>query len=206
MSFNEEFIHLYSLIFGLSLSFVFFALGLLIYVYKFYNLIAGYNRSSEEEKKQYDIEELAKHVGQGLITLSVLLTLSTIFFFLELYLWFNIFIGLFIFIAFIIPIGALKFMPEQQRLIKEGSADAKHPFFRRVLPEKVYRSLERKTRLWLQVCSKCGHRTDFWEAGGVRGGGIGEPSTLQYCEKCKKFHMHKIRKKTFEELDLFPLD
>lgn len=188
------------LIFGGSLSFIFFVLGILIYKYKWYGLIAGYNLSPDHIKKQYDMEGLAKHVGQGLMTLAVLLTISTALFYFELYGWFNASMCVFIFIALIIPLGAPKFMPEQQRLIKEGSADAKHPFLRRILPTSAHKSLEKKTRLWIQVCSKCGYKQDFWEAGGIRGGGVGEPRKFQYCENCSKLHMHKIRKKTTQEL------
>ncbi len=187
-------------IFGGSLSFIFLILGILIHKYKWYGLIAGYNHSPDHIKKQYDIESLAKHVGQGLITLAVLLIISTVLFYFEWYRSFNVTMFVFVFIAIIIPLGALKFMPEQQRLIKEGSADAKHPLLRRILSTSVYRSLETKTRLWVQVCGECGHKQDYWEAGGVRGGGVGEPTKLQYCERCTKLHMHKIRKKTVQEL------
>ena len=132
------------LIFGGSFSLIFFVLGILIYKYKWYGLIAGYNHSPEHIQKQYDIEGLAKHVGQGLMTLAVLLIISTALFYFKLYGWFNASMGVFIFIAFIIPLGAPKFMPEQQRLIKEGSADAKHPILRRTLPTSIYKSLEKK--------------------------------------------------------------
>ncbi len=191
---------LLALIFGGSLSLIFFVLGILIYKYKWYGLIAGYNLSPDHIKKQYDIEGLAKHVGQGLMTLAVLLIISTALFHFEWYRSFNVSMCVFVFIAIIIPLGTPKFMPEQQRLIKEGSADAKHPLLRRILSTGAYKSLEKKTRLWIQVCSKCGHKQDYWEAGGVRGGGVGEPIKLQYCERCTKPHMHKIRKKTAQEL------
>lgn len=200
MTNDEIYYSFLALIFGTSLSLIFFVLGILIYKYKWYHLIAGYNTSPDDIKSQYDIKGLAKHVGQGLMTIAVLLIISTILFYFKLYTWFYISIGIFIFISLIIPIGAPKFMPEQQRLLKEGSADAKHPFLRKVLSKSAYQSLEKKTRLWIQVCNRCGHKQDFWEAGGVRGKAFGEPSTLQYCERCRKLHMHKIRKKSHQEL------
>ena len=50
----------------------------------------------------------------------------------------------FILIGVIIALGAPRFMPEQQRFIKSGSPDAKHPVLRRLLAEDSYRSLEKK--------------------------------------------------------------
>jgi len=185
---------------GVIISLVFFILGLLISRYKCYGLIAGYNRAPKHIKKEYDIEGLADHVGNGLITLSVLLIISAVLFYFELQGWFYTSMSLFVLIAAIIPLGAPKFMPEEQRLIKAGSADAKHPVLRRMLSTASYKSLEQQTRKWIQVCGKCGHKKDFWEAGGVRGGGVGEPGKLQYCESCAKLSMHRIRKKTAQEL------
>ncbi len=185
---------------GSIIASAFFLLGLLIYRYKCYGLIIGYKHAPEHIKQQYDIEGLAKHVGQGLMTLAVLLIIGTVLLYFGLYGWFIAIMCVFILIAVIIPLGTSKFMPEQQQLITACSADAKHPILRRILPAGVYRSLEQSTRRWVQVCSKCGHKQDFWEAGGVRKGGIGEPRALQYCENCAKLHMHKIRKKTAQEL------
>ena len=199
--FKEEFFNpLHIIISGAIISLAFLFLGLSIYRYKCYNLIAGYNREPEHIKKQYDIEGLAKHVGQGLITLSALLIISAVLLYFELQGWFIAAMTVFILIAVIIPLGAPKFMPEQQRLEKAGSADAKHPILRRILSTASYKSLEQSTRKWIQVCRTCGHKQDFWEAGGVRSGGVGEPVKLQYCESCAKLHMHKIRKKTVQEL------
>ena len=76
MSINQLNVPLLTLVFGGSLSLIFFVLGILIYKYKWYGLIAGYNLSPDHIKKQYDIEGLAKHVGQGLMTLAVLLIIS----------------------------------------------------------------------------------------------------------------------------------
>jgi len=54
---------------GLLFFIVFVALGILLDRYKFYTLIAGYNRAPEATKEQYDIEGPAHHLGNGLITL-----------------------------------------------------------------------------------------------------------------------------------------
>jgi len=54
------------LIAGFLLSTIFIILGVLVVRYKYYNLIAGYNSAPEHIKKQYDIEGLAKHIGNGL--------------------------------------------------------------------------------------------------------------------------------------------
>jgi len=200
MTIDQSNYQVMQILFGTGLSFIFFILGILIYRYKHYYLIAGYNRAPEHVKKEYDIEGLAKHTGQGLMTLAVLLLICTAFAHFELYGWFTASMIIFIVIALIIPLGAPRFMPTQQRLIKAGSADAKHPILRNALSARAYQSLEKKTRQWIQVCNKCGHKQDFWEAGGVRGGGIGEPIKLQYCVSCDKLHMHKIRRKTAHEL------
>ena len=188
------------IILGIFVSLALFIPGLLISRYKFYHLIPVYNRDSEQIKKEYDIKGLADHMGHGLITLSVLLMISTVLYYFKFFGWCFASMSLFVLVVVIIPLGAPKFMPEQQKLLKSGSADAKHPFLRRVLSTAAYRSLEQKTRKWIQVCLKCGHKQDFWEAGGVRGGGVGEPVKLQYCEACEKNRFHKIRKKIAQEL------
>ncbi len=176
---------------GVLISIVLAVLGVLINRHKRYNLIPGYNRADETVKKQYDIQGLAEHIGNGLITLAVLLLISLVFRFLGLNTWFSVFIGIFIFIALVIIIGSPKFMP--------SPSDAKHPFLYRLLPAKLYKSIKEGTKQWLQVCKRCGHKQDFWDAGGVRSGGFGEPLKLQFCEKCQKLRMHKIRKKTKSE-------
>ena len=100
------------IIFGSLFSLLFFLLGILIYRYKYYNLIAGYNSEPDHIKKQYDIEGLAKHTGQGLITLAVLGMISTLLLFFNLLGWFIGAMCLFTLIAVIIPLGAHKFTPE----------------------------------------------------------------------------------------------
>jgi len=189
------------LMIGLLLSSIFIILGILVDRYKFYNLIAGYNSAPETIKKQYDIKGLANHVGNGLITLGVLLIISTILFYSGLFAWFKVIIFVFFFIVFIMLIGSLKFMPARQNLAAHSPADAKHPFLHWILPTKIYKAIEKGTRQWLQVCNQCGHKQDFWEAGGVRHKGYGEPTKLQMCENCKKLRWHKIRKKTTFEAD-----
>jgi len=103
---------------GFLLSTIFIILGILIHRYKYYNLIAGYNSAPEHIKKQYDIEELAKHIGNGLITLGVLLILGTIFLYFSLYTLFTVTFFIFLFIVFIILLASIKFMPYRQNLAK----------------------------------------------------------------------------------------
>ena len=43
------------------------------------NLIAGYNTSSEEEKRKYDEKKLCKIAGIGLLVISVLILIMIIF-------------------------------------------------------------------------------------------------------------------------------
>jgi len=189
------------LIAGLLLSTIFIILGILIYRYKYYNLIAGYNSAPEHKKKQHDIEGLAKHIGNGLITLGVLLILGTILLYFSLLTLFKVTFFIFLFIVFIMLIGSFKFMPYRQNLAKKSPSDARHHFLYCILPTKIYKALEKGTRQWLQECRHCGHKQDFWEAGGVRHKGYGEPTKLQMCVNCKKIRCHKIRKKTNFEAD-----
>lgn len=49
---------------GFLIGLLFIGAGIAITKYKCYWLIAGYNTSSAEEKKQVDIEQLAKHMGR----------------------------------------------------------------------------------------------------------------------------------------------
>ena len=188
-----------TLITGVFISIGLAVLGILINHYKCYKLIAGYHRATEEVKNQYDIQGLAEHIGNGLVTLGVLLIFSVVALYFGFNSWFKLFIGLFVFIALVIIIGTRKFMPARRNLMRSSPADAKHPFLYWLLPAASYRTLEIGTRQWLQVCNKCGHKQDFWEAGGVRQGGFGEPAKLQLCENCQKLRMHKIRRKTESE-------
>jgi len=188
-----------TLITGIFISIVLAILGILINHYKYYKLIAGYNRATEEIKKQYDIQGLAEHIGNGLVTLGVLLIFSVVSHYYGFYSWFKVFFGLFIFIALVIIIGTRKFMPARRNMRTSSAVDAQHPFLYWLLSSSAYKAIENGTRQWLQVCKKCGHKQDYWEAGGVRGGGIGEPVKLQLCENCQKLRMHKIRRKTESE-------
>lgn len=186
---------------GFTLSAIFIIQGILIYYYKCYNLIAGYNLSSENIKKQYDIEGLSKHIGHGLIVLGVLLFVSTILILTGLITLFTITAFIVLFMVLIIILGSRKFMPYTQNLIKESPSDAKHHFLHWILPEKVFRALEKGSRQWLQQCRHCGYKQDYWEAGNIRYKAIGEPTKLLWCENCKKFRFHKIRKKSVLEAE-----
>ena len=186
---------------GFTLSFIFIILGILIDRYKYYNLIAGYNLEPQHIKKQYDIEGLAKHIGNGLITLGVLLIISALFLYFSFLKLLTATIFLFLFIVLIILLGSRKFMPYTQNLMKESPSDARHHFVHWLLPEKIFRALEKGTRKWLQECRHCGYKQDYWEAGNIRYNAIGEPTQLQWCENCKKLRLHKVRKKTLLETE-----
>ncbi len=186
---------------GFLLSLFFAVLGVLVVRYRCYGLIAGYNRAPDSVKQQYDIEGLADHVGNGLISLGVLLAISSLLVFFRLWIWSAVFFVLFLFIVMIILIGSRKFMPARRQLAALSPTDAKHPFLHWLLSEQAFRAVESGTRQWLQECQSCGHKQDFWEAGGVRQGGIGEPRKLQLCGKCQTLRWQKIRRKTAQELE-----
>ena len=186
---------------GLVLSPIFIIFGILIVRYKYYNLIAGYNLSPDHIKKQYDIVGLSRHIGNGLITLGVVLILATVFLYFGFTKLLIAAFFIFLFIVLIMLIGSFKFMPYTQNLIKDSPSDAKHHFLHWLLPTKFYRAIEKGTIKWLQECRHCGYKMDYWEAGNVRYKAIGEPTQLQWCESCKKLRLHKIRKKTVLEAD-----
>ncbi len=189
------------LIAGLLLSTIFIIFGILIVRYKYYNLIAGYNQAPKHIKKQYDIEGLAKHIGNGLITLGLLLIISTLLLYSDLLTLFKVTFFIFLFIVFIMLLGSIKFMPYRQNIAKKSSSDERHHFLHRLLPTRIFRALEKGTRQWLQECRHCGYKQDYWEAGNVRYKAYGEPTKLGWCENCKKFRLHKIRKKSNFEAD-----
>jgi len=164
------------LIAGLLLSTIFIILGILIVQYKYYNLIAGYNQAPEHKKKQYDIEGLAKHIGNGLITLGVLLIISTLLLYSALLTLFKVTFFIFLFIVFIMLLSSIKFMPYRQNLDKKSPSDARHHFLHRLLSTKIIRAFEKGTRQWLQECRHCGYQQDYWEAGNVRYKAYGEPT------------------------------
>ena len=54
--------------------------GILIHKFKFYFLIAGYNMISKEEKEEYNVSSIGKHVGLCLYFLSGLSLAAGLFF------------------------------------------------------------------------------------------------------------------------------
>ena len=66
-----------------------------------YSLIAGYNTASRQEKLEYDIEGLAKHLGNGLVTLGVVAILAILSVYFGMLGIAGIFTGLFLFFVFI---------------------------------------------------------------------------------------------------------
>ena len=77
---------------------------------------------------------------------------------------------------------------------------AEHKFLKFILPAKAFAAVEAGTRQWLIECP-CGHRRDYWEAGGVRYKAVGEPRQWTICPACGKGKWHKVRKKTEAELN-----
>jgi len=75
---------------------------------------------------------------------------------------------------------------------------AEHKFLKFILPAAFFRAVKEGTRLWLIEC-KCGHKRDFWDAGGVRYKAVGEPRMYYKCPACDRGTWHKVRKKTDEE-------
>jgi len=72
---------------------------------------------------------------------------------------------------------------------------AEHKFLKFILPAKAFDAVRKGTKLWLIECP-CGHKRDFWDAGGVRYKAVGEPRQYLKCPKCGRGTWHKIRKKT----------
>jgi Bacterial PH domain len=77
-------------------------------------------------------------------------------------------------------------------------------FIQWLLPRSLFDALRRGTRSFIIEC-RCGHQRDLWDAGGVKGAG-NQKSTLAKCPQCGKLRWHKKRKKTAEELQLFPIE
>lgn len=153
--------------------------------------IAGYNRASVEERREYDIEGLSHHLGNGLMTLGVLLLLATLASCLSWWTFVGVTIGAFILVAIVIPIGGQRFTPRGRR---PKTADDRHAFLKWLLPDRAYRAVERGTRQWWIECPR-GHLVDFWEAGGVRYKAVGEPRQWAYCERCHSSSFHRVRRK-----------
>lgn len=55
---------------------LFIALGALIKYAKIYDLIAGYNTMSEEEKARYDIEALANLYWKGMLSMAAIIAVG----------------------------------------------------------------------------------------------------------------------------------
>lgn len=159
-----------------------------------YDWVAGYNRASEEEKLEYDIEGLSHHLGNGLMTLGVLILGASLALALGRTGWSLGLMGVFVFVAFLIVVGGQKFTP-QARFPQPGeSGHTLHRFLRWLLPDRRYRALEASTRQWVYECS-CGNLEDYWEAGGVRYKAVGEPRQLRRCQACGRTSFQKVRRR-----------
>ena len=64
-----------------------------------------------------------------------------------------------------------------------------------LLPDRAFSAIREGTKLWLIEC-RCGHKQDFWEAGGIRYKAVGEPRQLYKYPKCRNITLHKVRRKT----------
>jgi len=78
-----------------------------------------------------------------------------------------------------------------------------HRFLRSILPAKAFVAVKAGTKMWLSEC-QCGHKNDYWDAGGVRYMAAGEPRRLCYCPVCGKGTVQIIRKKTELEREEIP--
>ena len=156
-----------------------------------YGLIAGYNTASPEKKKEYDIEGLSHHLGNGLMTMGVLLALGSLFAAWDRVGWCLGIVGLFVFVAMLTVVGGRKFMPNPPQ-------PGDHRFLRAVLSERAFEAVQNGTRQWLFECS-CGHKADLWEMGGVRFKAAGEPRQWTACQGCGKITWQKVRRKTAAE-------
>ena len=168
--------------------------GLLLRYTRRYHWIAGYNTASSEEKKQYDVEGLSQHLGNGVSMLGVCLLGASIALALDRTGWIIAFIVAFLSIVAIIIIGGQKFTPRARFPAKGESGHTFQRFLRWLLPEGAYRALETGTRQWQIECA-CGNAQDFWDAGGIRYKAVGEPRQLYTCKSCSKTSMQKIRRK-----------
>ena len=78
-----------------------------------------------------------------------------------------------------------------------------HRFLKFLLPAKLLAAVRAGTKEWLAECS-CGHKQDYWDAGGVRYKATGEPRQVVHCPACGKSTVHRIRKKTPAEREAIP--
>lgn len=155
-----------------------------------YGLIAGYNTASREEQQKYDIEGLAQHLGNGLMTMAVLIVLASLAVAMERVDWCLGIMGVFVFVAFIIVVGGRKFLPNAPK-------PGEHRVLQAMLSDNTFDSIKSGTKQWLIEC-RCGHKRDYWEVGGVRNG-VGQGRELSACPACQKLTWQKVRKKTLEE-------
>lgn len=77
-------------------------------------------------------------------------------------------------------------------------------FLKWILPRSLFDAWRRGTRSFILACP-CGHKRDLWDAGGAKGAG-NKQRTLARCPACNKVRWHEKRKKTAEELELFPIE
>ena len=84
-----------------------------------------------------------------------------------------------------------------------NTKEADHRFLRFVLPARAFSAVKAGTKQWLAEC-RCGHKQDYWNAGGVRYKAAGEPRRLCHCPVCGKGTMQKIRKKSESERETVP--
>ena len=178
---------------GGLLALFFLALGVPIRYFKCYGLISGYNSASAEEKKRYDIEGLAQHLGNGLITMSWLIFATAWALSRNQMGWAIGLMVVFLLVVLVMVIGGQKFLP--YTLDETGQRrHLPHVFLEWLLPQKAYLAIKRGTQNWLVECP-CGHRRDYWEAGGVRYKAIGERREWNPCPVCQKATWHKVRRK-----------
>jgi len=179
------------LISGASSALVLGFLGVKLRYLEAYDLIAGYNRASAADKAKYDIEGLSQHLGNGLMTMAVLIVLASIAAALESLTWCLGLMGVFVFVALLIVIGGRKFLPDPPQ-------PGDHRFLKAILPERAFNAIREGTRNWLIECP-CGHMADLWNAGGVRYKATGEPRQLTACQGCGTATWQKVRRKTASE-------
>jgi hypothetical protein len=159
-----------------------------------YRLVAGYNRASIEEKLRYDIEGLADHLGNGLISLGVLCILMPGAWLLGWETIARVLLGIFLLFAFITVVGGQKFLPHRQHPAPGTPRGSFQRLLKRTLPARAFAAIEAGTRQWVAEC-RCGAIQDFWETGGIRYKAVGEPRSLMSCPRCQKLSMQKIRKR-----------
>lgn len=159
-----------------------------------YRLVAGYNRASAEEKRKYDIEGLADHLGNGLISLGVLCILMPGAWLLGWNTVALILLGIFLLFAFIIVVGGQRFLPHRRHPEPGIPSSGPQRLLKHVLPASAFAAMEAGTREWIAEC-KCGAIRDFWETGGIRYKAVGEKRSLMPCSHCKRVSMQKIRRR-----------